>query len=204
MGTASNAKISYESGQDLVAFVALTDQGDHKDFQSADPLWSNRAGYEPNIKPNGLATGGTVTPAVSGAKDVVDVAALTCYLAGVLTSVGVGLDTGIARPTASNVKYSITITAGENISAVKGVENTSFSTTRGAAGGPPLILPDSIEIAQVWLDSASPAVITAAEIKQVVGTHSSATITLPGRKKGSMLNPGSSGMRASSSPPPCP
>jgi hypothetical protein len=171
MGTASNAKISYESGQDLVAFVALTDQGDHKDFQSADPLWSNRAGYEPDVKPNGLATGGAVSVAVSGTNDKVDVAALTCYLAGVLTTVGAGANTAIARPTASHVKYSITITSAGAISAVKGTESTAFSTTRGAAGGPPLILLDSIEIAQVWLDSATPAVITAAEIKQVVGTH---------------------------------
>jgi hypothetical protein len=171
MGTAANAKISYESGQDLVAFVALTDQGDHKDFRSVDPLWSNRSGYEPDVKPNGLATGGAITAAASGSDDVVDVAALTCYLAGILTSVDADADLAIARPTASHVKYSITVTALGALSAVKGVENTAFSTTRGAAGGPPLILLDSIEIAQVWLSSATPAAITADEIKQVVGTH---------------------------------
>ena len=169
MGTAENAKIQYESGQDLVAFVALTDQGDHKDFRSADPLWSNRAGYEPDVKPNGLATGGVVGVAASGSDDVVDVAALTCYLAGLLTSVIAEADLAIARPTASHVKYSITITGAGAIAAIKGTESTSFSTTRGAAGGPPLILPDSIEIAQVWLSSATPAAITAGEIKQVVG-----------------------------------
>lgn len=168
---ASNAKIQYESGQDLVAFVALTDQGDHKDFRSADPLWSNRAGYEPDVKPNGLATGGVVGVAASGSDDVVDVAALTAYLAGVLTSVIADADVAIARPTASHVKYSITVTGAGAISAVKGTESTAFSTTRGAAGGPPLILPTSIEIAQVWLSSATPAVIAATEIKQVVGTH---------------------------------
>ena len=168
---ASNAKVSYESGQDLVAFVALTDQGDHKDFQSADPLWSNRAGYEPDVKPNGLATGGAVGVAASGSDDVVDVAALTVYLAGVLTSVIADADLAIARPTATHVKYSITVTSAGAIAAIKGEENTSFLTTRGANGGPPLILPDSIEIAQVWLSSATPAAIAATEIKQVVGTH---------------------------------
>lgn len=171
MSTAENAKIQYESGQDLVAFVALTDQGDHKDFRSADALWSKRAGYEPSIKPNGLATGGAISVAAAGGNDIVDVAALTCYLAGVLTSVGASASLAIARPTASNVKYSITVTSAGAISAVKGVENTSFSTTRGANGGPPYILPDSIEIGQIWLSSATPAVITAAEIKQVVGTN---------------------------------
>ncbi|MBN1613928.1 MAG: hypothetical protein JW950_05630, partial [Deltaproteobacteria bacterium] len=171
MSTAENAKIQYESGQDLVSFIALTDQGDHQDFRSADQLWSNRAGYQPDVKPNGLATGGVVSVAASGSDDVVDVAALTCYLAGVLTSVEASTDLAIGRPTASHVKYAITVTSGGALSAVKGVESTSFSTTRGAAGGPPYILPDSIEIAQVWLSSATPAEITADEIKQVVGTH---------------------------------
>lgn len=167
---AENAKIQYESGQDLVAFVALTDQGDHKDFRSADPLWSNRSGYQPDVKPNGLATGGAVTPPASG-NDVVSVAPLTCYLIGVLTSVGANAALSIPRPTASHVKYSITVNAAGALAAVKGAENTSFSNDRGANGGPPYILPTSIEIAQVWLSSATPAVITAAEIKQVIGTH---------------------------------
>lgn len=171
MSTAENAKIQYESGQDVVAFVALTDQGDHKDFRSADALWSNKAGYAPDVKPNGLATGGAVGVAASGTKDKVDVAALTCYLAGVLTTVGASADLSIARPMASNVKYSITVTAAGAIAAIKGVESTSFSTTRGAAGGPPYVLPDSIEIAQVWLSAAATAVIAASEIKQVIGTH---------------------------------
>lgn len=172
---ASNAKVQYESGQDLVSFVALTDQGDHLDFRSADALWSNRAGYEPDVKPNGLATGGAVGVAASGSNDVVDVAALTCYLAGVLTSVSAGADTAVTRGTASPAtpykKSSITINAAGAISVVAGVAGSSFSTTRGANGGPPYILLDSIEIAQVWLSSATPAAIMAAEIKQVLGTH---------------------------------
>lgn len=171
MSTAENAKIQYESGQDLVPFVALTDQGDHKDFRSADNLWSKRSGYIPDVKPNGLATGGAVSAAASGSDDVVDVAALTCYLAGVLKTVGADTDLSIPRPTASHVKYSITVAANGSLAAVKGEESTAFSTDRGAAGGPPYILDTSIEIAQVWLDSATPAVIVAAEIKQVIGTH---------------------------------
>ncbi|MBN1664837.1 MAG: hypothetical protein JW943_14650 [Deltaproteobacteria bacterium] len=169
---AENAKIQYESGQDLVPFVALTDQGDHKDFRSADPLWSNRAGYQPVVKPNGLATGGAVSVAASGSDDVVDVAAMTCYLAGELESISADDDLSITRPTLSHVKYSITITSAGAISAVKGAENDgSFSNTRGEDGGPPYIPVGSIEIAQVWLSSAASAPITADEIKQVVGTH---------------------------------
>jgi hypothetical protein len=168
---ASNAKIQYESGQDLVSFVALTDQGDHLDFRSADPLWSNRAGYEPSVKPNGLATGGAVTP--GAANDDVAVAALTCYLAGVLTSVAADLTVAITRAVSADthIKNSITITSAGVIAVVTGTDSTSFSDTRGAAGGPPLIPVGSIEIAQVHTTSFTPALITADEIKQIVGTH---------------------------------
>ena len=173
---ASNAKVQYESGQDLVPFVALADQGDHKDFRSQDPLWSNRAGYEPDVKPNGLATGGAISPAAGGGNDLVDVAALTCYLAGVLTAVGADTDVAVTRPTGGSPlnthnKSSITVNAAGAIVVVKGEDGTSFSNARGAAGGPPYIPLDSIEIGQVWLSSATPASVSADEIKAVVGTH---------------------------------
>lgn len=176
MATAENAKIQYESGQDLVSFVALTDQGDHKDFRSADALWSNRAGYTPSVKPNGLATGGAITPAASGTKEAVDVAALTCYLAGVLTTVAADTDVLAVRPGASPSsdhykKDSITVNSAGAIAVVEGTAGSALSTTRGAAGGPPYIPTTSIEIGQVWMSAAATAVISADEIKQVVGTH---------------------------------
>lgn len=171
MGTAENAKIEYECGQDLVTMAELTDEGDHQDFRSADPLWSGRSGFAPNVKPNGLATGGVVTPGT--ANDKVDVAALTCYLAGVLTTVGAAAATSVTRPAASPAglkkKLSITITSAGAVAVVAGLDNAAFSDVRGAAGGPPYILLDSIEIAQVWLTSSTAAVVTADEIKQVVG-----------------------------------
>ncbi|MDZ4241920.1 MAG: hypothetical protein U1D99_03745 [Candidatus Omnitrophota bacterium] len=171
-----NAKIQYESGQDLVEFVALTDQGDHMDFRSADALWSKRAGYTADVKPNGLATGGVVSAAASGSNDVVDVAALTGYLAGVLTTVGAGTDEAVTRPTGgspanSHNKSSITVNSAGALAVVKGTDGTAFSTTRGAAGGPPWIPTGSFEVAQVWLSSATPAAIVASEVKQVPGTH---------------------------------
>jgi hypothetical protein len=175
MATAENAKIEYESGQDLVDMVALTDQGDHMDFRSADPLWSGKSGFAPNVKPNGLATGGAVIPAASGSNNMVDVAALTCYLAGVLESVPADTDVSVSRGTTSPAepyrKTSITVTAAGAIAAVPGATGASFSTVRGADGGPPYILPGSIEIAQVWLSSAAAAAILATEIKQVVGAQ---------------------------------
>jgi hypothetical protein len=171
MATAENAKIEYEVGQDLVTMTELTDEGDHKDFRGGDPLWSGRAGYTPNVKPDGLATGGAVTPGT--ASDTVDVAALTCYLSGVLTSVSADPANAVVRPAASpvglKVKHSITVTEAGVIAVVAGTDGATFSTTRDAAGGPPFILPDSIEIAQVWLTDDTAAVVTVDEIKQVVG-----------------------------------
>ena len=173
---AENAKIQYESGQNAVAMAALTDQGDHKDFRSADNLWSKRAGYTPNVKPNGLATGGAVVPGVSGTSDKIDVAALTCYLAGVLTLVNASADVSITRPTGgspanSHNKTSVTINAAGVITLVKGEDGTAFSDERGAAGGPAWIPTTSIEIAQIWLSAADSADITADEIKQVAGSQ---------------------------------
>jgi hypothetical protein len=171
MGTAENAKIQIESVPELVPMAALTDHGDHKDFRGAGEMWSNQAGYIPTVLPNGVLTGGIVSPAVSGSDDVVDVAALTCNLNGVEESIGADADLSIPRPSATHIKYSITVKANKAIEAVAGTESTAFSTVRGSAGGPPFILPDSIEIAQVWLSSDSSAPITAAEIKQAWGTY---------------------------------
>lgn len=101
MPTAENAILYYEAGQDLVDMVALTDSGDHLTFESADDYWSNRDGYEPDVRPNGLITGGVITAAASETNDYVDVAALSCYLAGVETDVAADTDVDCDRPDAT-------------------------------------------------------------------------------------------------------
>jgi len=176
MPTAENAKVEYEAGQDLVSFVELTDDGDHIEYNSADTLWSNRSNsdtdYSPDVKPNGLVTGGKVIPGVSGTEEKVDVAGLTCYLIGVLTTVTAAVDEAVVRPASGKYnKTSIQVVAAGTISMVLGSDGDAFSTVRDAAGGPPLILVGSIEIAQVWLYSDATAVIAASEIKAVPGDH---------------------------------
>lgn len=172
MGTAENAKIQFESGQDLVAFAMLVDQGDHKAFRSDDQLWSNRGGYEPEVKPNGLATGGVITPANSGDDDAVDVAALSCFVSGLPVIVLADTDVGIVRAVSGGTpfkKSSITVKAGA-IVVVAGLEGAAFSVVRGAAGGPPLIPLADVEIGQVWTSSVSGDQLLVTEIKQVIGT----------------------------------
>lgn len=171
MSTAENAKLQYEAGQNAVAMTALSNSGDETTFTSAASLWSGKSGYSPVVRPNGLLTGGAVS--VNAANDKVTVAALTCNLQGVVTSVAAGEAT-ITRPASAKAKVcSVTINSSGAIAVVAGTDSlsTAFSETRAAAGGPPLIPVDSIEIAQVRVTSNTAAAVAASEIYQVVGLH---------------------------------
>lgn len=169
MATADKAKLQYEAGQNAVPMSALTDSGDATTFTSSASLWSSRTGFEPVVRPNGLITGGAVTPDV--VNNQVDVAALTCWLAGVETSVTAGTVSASRGVTDPYRITSITVNSGGSLAAVAGTEGVAFSETRGAAGGPPLIPVGSIEIAQVRLSSTSSALVTSTEIFAVVGLH---------------------------------
>lgn len=171
MATAENAKLQYEAGQTSTSMTTLTNSGDETTFTSSASLWSKRSGYAPVVRPNGLLTGGAITPHASD-NDKVNIAALTLNLNGVVTSVSAGTATitrGLTTDT-HNIT-SITINSSGAIAAVSGVDSTAFSETRGANGGPPLIAVDSVEIGQVRTSSVSAALVTAAEIFTVVGTH---------------------------------
>lgn len=171
MSTAENAKLQYEAGQNAAAMSALTNSGDETTFTSAATLWSGKSGYAPVVRPNGLLTGGAVS--VHADNDKVTVAALTCNLQGVVTSVAAGTGT-ITRPASDKAKVcSITINSSGAIAVVAGTDSLSsaFSETRAAAGGPPLIPVDSIEIAQVRVTTSAAGAVAASEIYQVVGLH---------------------------------
>lgn len=174
MATAENAKLEYEGGQNAVAMAALTDSGDQTTFTSAASLWSNRSGFVPVIRPNGVLTGGAVVVAVSGTDDLIDVASLSCNLQGVVTAVSADTDVSCTRPaTAVSKVNSITINSSGAVAVVVGTDGstTAFSETRAANGGPPLIPTDSIEIAQVRFTSDTSAAVASAEVFQVVGLH---------------------------------
>lgn len=171
MATAENAKLQYEAGQTSTSMTTLTNSGDETTFTSSASLWSKRSGYAPVVRPNGLLTGGAITPHASD-NDKVNVAALTLNLNGVVSSVSAGTATitrGVSTDT-HNIT-SITINSSGSIAAVSGTDGTAFSETRGAAGGPPLIAVDSVEIGQVRTTSVTAAKVTSAEIFAVVGTH---------------------------------
>jgi len=96
-------------------------------------------------------------------------AAATCYISGVLTSVSADATNAVTRGTGGNThcQTAITITSGGVYAAVAGTEHTAFSDTIGAAGGIPWIPTTSILVAVVKTTSTSAAVITADEIKQI-------------------------------------
>ncbi|KZZ67867.1 hypothetical protein A3765_18555, partial [Oleiphilus sp. HI0130] len=140
-------------------------------------LWSKRSGFSPVVRPDGLATGGVVTAAISGSNDVVDVAALTAYVGGTLQTVAGQADVSITRGLTTDTHNitSITVTSGGAVVSVSGTDGTAFTETRGSAGGPPYIPTTSVEIAQVRTTSVTAAPITASEIFQVVGVHQERT-----------------------------
>jgi hypothetical protein len=174
MPSAKNALVRFEAGQNPVPMTELTDSGDHITFDSGASLWSGRDGYAPEILPNGIKTGGAVTPASAAGTDDVDVAAFNCNLNGVVTVIPAATDVAITRPATNVAKVnSITLTAAGAIAVVAGADgaDASFTETRGVAGGPPLIPVDSVEIAQVRVASSAAAVITPAQIFAVSGLH---------------------------------
>lgn len=169
--TAENAKLEVESGQTLFAMAALTNSGDNKKFTSGASLFSDKSGFSPEILPNGLDTGGLVK--VGTGNDIVLGEALTCYLAGVKTTVAASGNLTVLRGVTTDICRinSITITSAGAWAVVSGVDNTAFSETRGANGGPPFIPTGSIEIAQVRLTSVTAAPVIAGEIFQAMGQH---------------------------------
>lgn len=166
--SAANAALYYEAGQEFSPMAALTDSGDRTSFVSAADIWSGEEGYDAVVRPDGLVTGGAITPK-AGTNNAVSVAALTCYLAGTLVSVAAG-DVTATRGTTNGYRItSITVDSSGALAAVAGTESTAFATTRGTAGGPPLIPVGSIEIGQVRLSSTTAAVVAASEIRVVPG-----------------------------------
>ena len=180
MATLVNAAVFYESGQSQQAFAAMSDAGAHTVYTLTAKPWSQVAGYEYTVVPYGLATGGTVTPAVSTTNNLVDVAALTAYMAAAtgasattgLLTVNATTDISCTRGSSTNthIVNAITISSAGAIAVVAGTATTAFSTTRGAAGGPPAIPLGSAEIAHVSFTSTAAAAVASSEISQIVGT----------------------------------
>jgi len=166
---AENQLLQYEAGQDYFPMEKMT-SADNQVFTASATIYSKfidrkeEIDYSPKLRPNGIITGGKVVAAVSGSNDVVDAAKATVYLDGEKTSVIAANDITITR--ASNGTHrinSLTITNLGVYAMIAGADSvgaSAYSTSRGVDGGPPWIPTGSIEVAQIFTSTTTPAVIT--------------------------------------------
>ncbi len=173
VGQANNALLQYEAGQELVSMHQMTTT-DNKVFKSSDEPWSNKSGCEPKIYPDGVATGGNITP-VSTDDDKVAVSEATVYQAGVLRTI-TAAEIDVTRPgSGSKVVVSIVVNTSGAYEAISGTSTSGdFSETRGAAGGPAFIPVGAIEVGQVRFTGTS-APVANDEIKQIENVHKEMT-----------------------------
>jgi len=174
MPTAENAQIYYEAGVDPSdTYIQLSDIGDNLTFRSAVLRWSRER--KPIVRPNGLRDGGIIS--VGTGSDNVQVAAGTVYIGGeelafpadIAVTVWRGATTDIARVTSVQARKASAGVA--EIVSKPGIDSTAFSTTRGAAGAPPLIGHKEVEIGQVRVTSVTTGAIVASELYSDPGTH---------------------------------
>ena len=173
---ADQALIQYESGQELVSMQQM-DQHDRRRFSIDDTPWSDAPGREPKIRPDGILTGAVITP--EGTNDTVDVSLGTAYQGGAEVTVAAtspALD--IARAgitdldaTDNHCIISVVVNGSGVYALVPGAPATTFSETRAADGGPPLIPQGQIEVGQIRITSHTAAPIAASEIHQVENAH---------------------------------
>lgn len=175
--SAANAMLEYEAGQEFVAFDApLTNSGDDQNFSAPDALWSGYEGKEPVIRPNGLVSGGVISP---GAANQVAVSAAKAFIEGVLVEVAGDSALAISRGADANTHLinSVVIQWDSGTSAyIFAVEanaaHTEFVADRGAsAGQAPLIGVDDIEVGMLYLTTVGSAAVASSEIFQMPGVH---------------------------------
>lgn len=173
-----NPIVRYEAGQTAYPFEAAANAGDNTTFAASFSPISAVVGAEPVVAPYGLLTGGAIT--VHATNNTINVAALTASMAAAtgadaagVISVAAATPT-ITRPATAVAKVcSVTVTNAGAIAVVAGTDgaSTTFSEVRGAAGGPPFIAIDSIEIGQVRVTTSVAGPVTAGQIYSVPGLH---------------------------------
>lgn len=176
MAITDNPKLEYESGQSFNDWEHLSDTGDATVFEATFAPWSGRSGFDAEVRPWGLATGGHIR-AGSG-NDTVTVSPLTAYMptaAGAQSDGVVNVASGdvtIERATMETHRVtSITVDNSGALVAIAGDEGAAYTDERGEAGGPPFIPVDSIEVGQVRVNKTAAAPVSDTEIFQVVGLH---------------------------------
>lgn len=118
-----------------------------------------------SVRPDGHISGGSASS--NGTNDEVDVTASAVYIGGARVTSSAVSGLSIARPSVdTHIKYAICVNSSGVVSAEAGSEGTSFSDTRGAAGGYPLVPAGMTQICGVQYSSQTPALVLAAEIDE--------------------------------------
>ena len=169
--TGTNLRLMVEDSAEASAAEQAVDSGDGKKFSSTGSRFSLLAKDEtgtdrrPVVRPDGLQNGCMVSPAVSGADDALDVYGGKVFIANSAVTVSPQTDIAVTRPAASMKNCScVVINASGITSVVDGTDGSSFSDTRGTAGGPPYVPVGQVELATVRLDSEVAAPVTTDEI----------------------------------------
>ena len=166
MATANGARISVELGQTKQASEVLTDAGNGQVFNFSSAVVSRARDF--SVMPNGLVTGADVVN-IHTTDDMLSVDACSANVKGVLVAVAAGTVT-IVRPATSVAKIcSIIIDDAGALAVIAGTDSTdaAFSAVRGAAGGPPFIPADAVELEQFGTVSSVGAVVLDAELLKI-------------------------------------
>lgn len=173
----SGGKLQMEAGGTYYTYEAMTKQSNTQHYEvTTGRLFSNAEDVNGvdqryTIAIDGLKSGCVVKPAISLTADKIDIEAGVVVIAGVEVTVALDEDLAVARGGSACIKYSILVDSSGVVSALAGTTYATFSTIRGADGGPPHITVGKVEIAQIWYDSLTPAVVATTEIKIVPEQH---------------------------------
>lgn len=177
MATSDRGLTQIELSRQANAMSLMVDSGDHQTFtQTGVRVWSGDAEYEPEVRPNGIVSGRNMLSPKTAVDNALTTVTFTADSKGVLHTVAAGDVPGtITRPTTDgNALISSVVMSDTGVlSIIAGTEGSdaNFSETYGAAGGPPEIPLDSVQIGQVRVTDSADAPIAAEEIFQVDGEH---------------------------------
>lgn len=160
--TGANVLIQREAGQ--TKYEEELTSSDNQIFTGTGKVWSGKSGFSPSIIPDGIASGTNIFSPTTTNNEV-EWDAFTAYVGNELKTVAADSATITRASTDTHIQNAF-VYDGSSMSVIQGSEGTSFSSTPGAAGGPPYIPVGSILCAIVKTNEQAAAVIDPAELFQ--------------------------------------
>ena len=176
MGDASRAIIRWEQGPDVEIYEEPANDGDNQNFTASVQRISRDAQTPPKVMLWGMRSGAKGTPGT--ANDTINItlgkAVMPDVVGAVDDIVTVPADMAVSVSRAATLTHIINAVTIDNTGSyvvIAGTEGSSFSTTPGAAGGPPFIPVDSVLCFEVRFTSGTAALVKQSEIKEVRGIN---------------------------------